>query len=125
MAGKVGNTVSRRSSHSEKRSPEELCTWEQVDQRLASLGEAARQFRSLQDHFGQKMAVLKQQWLAACHPLLRDKEKIECQIERFYWAHRDEVLDRGRKSVELVFGRLGTRHTSSVVVHDAAAAMEW
>jgi phage host-nuclease inhibitor protein Gam len=129
MAQKAGHPVptrsAKRSSKSAKRSPEELRTWEQVDQRLASLGEAARQIRSLQDQFGQKMAVLKQQWLEACHPLLRDKEKIECQIERFYWAHRDEVLARGRKSVDLVFGRLGSRHRCCVVVRDAAAAMEW
>ena len=115
----------KRSSHSAKRSPEELRSWEQVNQRLASLGEAERQIRSLRDQFEQKVAVLKQQWLEGSHPVLRDKEKIECQIERFFWAHRDEVLACGRKSVDLVFGRLGSRHSRSVVVRDAAAAMEW
>ena len=129
MAQKAGNTIplrsAKRSSHPAKRSPEELRSWEQVNQRLASLGEAERQIRSLRDQFEQKMAVLKQQWLEASHPVLHHKEKIECQIERFYWAHRDEVLACGRKSVDLVFGRLGSRHTCRVEVGDAAAAREW
>ena len=96
MAQKAEHTAparsAKRSSQSAKPSPEDLRSWEQVNQRLASLGEAERQIRSLQDQFEQKVAVLKQQWLEASHPVVRDKEKIEGQIERFYWAHRDEVL---------------------------------
>jgi phage host-nuclease inhibitor protein Gam len=129
MAQKAEHTAparsAKRSSPSAKRSPDDLRSWEQVNQRLASLGEAERQIRSLRDQFEQKVAVLKQQWLEASHPVLRDKEKIECQIERFYWAHCDEVLACGRKSVDLVFGRLGSRHSRSVVVRDAAAAIDW
>lgn len=129
MAQKAEHTAparsAKRSSQSVKRSLDDLRSWEQVNQRLASLGEAERQIRSLQDQFEQKVAVLKQQWLEASHPVVRDKEKIECQIERFFWAHRDEVLACGRKSVDLVFGRLGSRHSRSVVVRDAAAAIDW
>src|ERR1035437_4605633 len=69
MAQKAEPTAPARSaklsSQSAKRSPEELRSWEQVNQRLASLGEAERQIRSLRDQFEQNVAVLKQQWLEA------------------------------------------------------------
>lgn len=115
----------KRTSHAVKRSPEILHCWKQVNQRLASLGEAERKIRALTDQFRQKVAVLKEQWLEASDPVERDREKFASQIERFYWAHRDEMQACGHKSVDLVFGRLGSRRFCSVVVLDAAAATEW
>jgi len=114
-----------RPARSAKRSPEELHSWKQVNQRLASLGEAERQIRSLTDEFRQKVAVLKQEWLEASHPLVCEMEKLKSQLERFYWAHREEMLACGRKSVNLAFGRLGSRHMRRVVVLDATAATQW
>ncbi len=108
-----------------KRGAEEPRSWEDVNQRLSCLGELERQNRLLRDQFDQKVAVLKQQWLESSRPVASEKEKLERQIECFYWAHRDEVLALGRKSVELAFGQLGTRHSRSLVVEDAAAAERW
>jgi len=108
-----------------KRSSAEPRSWKEVNQRLAYLGEMERQVRGLRDQFEQKVAVLKQQWLEASQPVVREKERVEGQIECFYWAHRDEVLAGGRKSVDLAFGRLGSRSSRGVVVEDAAAAQQW
>src|SRR6266404_2155118 len=86
-----------------KRSPAEPRSWEEINQRLAYLGELDRQIRGLRDQFEQKVAVLKQQWLEASQPVVREKERLRDQIECFYWAHRDEVLAAGRKSVDMAF----------------------
>jgi len=99
--------------------------WEEVNERLACLGEIERQLRALRDKFQVKVAVLKQQSIEASHPLEQEKEKLERQIERFYWAHRAGVPTPGRKSVELAFGRLGARRSQSLVVEDARAAGQW
>ena len=115
----------RGRGQSGKRSPAEPRSWRGVNQRLACLGEMERQVRGLRDQFEQKVAVLKQQLLEASHPVVREKERVEGQIECFYWAHRDEVVARGRKSMELAFGRLGSRSSRGVEVDDAAAAQQW
>ena len=115
----------RGRGQSGKRSPAEPRSWRGVNQRLAYLGEMERQVRGLRDQFEQKVAVLKQQWLEASQPVAREKERVEGQIECFYWAHRDEVLTLGRKSMDLAFGRLGSRSSRGVVVDDAAAAQQW
>ena len=108
-----------------KNTSEEPRNWEEINQRLAWLGESERQIRTLRDQFEQKVAVLKQQWLEASQPATLERDRLEEEIERFYWAHRDEVLAGGRKSVELAFGRLGSRRSRSVVVDDTAAAQQW
>lgn len=108
-----------------KQSPAEPRNWEEVNQRLAYLGEAERQIRALRDQFEQKVAVLKQQWLEASQPVEQERDRLREQIERFYWGHRGELLAEGRKSVELAFGRLGSRLSRSVAVEDAVAAQQW
>jgi phage host-nuclease inhibitor protein Gam len=108
-----------------KHTPAEPRSWQEVNQCLACLGEMERQIRGLQDQFEQKVAVLKQQLLEASQPLVREKDRVEGQIECFYWAHRDEVLSQGRKSIDLAFGRLGSRSSRGVVIDDAAAALQW
>lgn len=117
----------RRSTRrrSGKLSSPEPRTWDDVNQRLGYLGEVDRQLRVLRDDFEQKVAVLKQQWLEASRPLEKERDRVQRQIERFYWAHREELLAQGRKSVELAFGRLGARLSRSVVVEDAALAQQW
>ena len=99
--------------------------WEEVNQRLAYLGEVERQIRTLRDQLEQKVAVLKQQWLEASGPMERERECLQQQLERFYWARRGDLIAQGRKSVELAFGRLGSRHSRNVLVEDAAAAQQW
>ena len=101
------------------------CNWEEVNQLLACLGEIDRQVRALQDQLQQKVAVLKQQWLEASLPLEGERKRLRDQMERFYWAHRDEVLAAGRKSAELAFGSLGSRCSRGVVIEDAGAALNW
>lgn len=108
-----------------KISPAEPRNWEDVNQRLACLGELERQMQTLGAQFQQKVAVLKQQWLEVGEPLERERERLQGQIERFYWAHRQAVLASGRKSVELVFGCLGSRRSCRMVVRDPAAAQQW
>ena len=71
------------------------------------------------------VAVLKQQLLEASQPVSFERKKIQDEIERFYWAHREEVLAAGRKSVDLAFGRLGSRSSRGVLVKDATAAQQW
>ena len=114
-----------RGGRSGKESPAEPRSWEEVNQRLAYLGEVERQIRALRDQFEQKVAVLKQQWLEASQPVEQERERLQQQIERFYWGHRGELLAEGRKSVELAFGRLGSRLSRCVVVEDAEAAQQW
>ena len=121
----MSTAVRAGRGQSGKRCPAEPRSWEEINERLACLGEMERQARALRDQFEQKVAVLKQQLLEASQPVMREKERMEGQIECFYWAHRMEVLTAGRKSVELAFGRLGSRSSRSVVVEDAAAAHEW
>ena len=125
--GKLAMSRTERSGRARPRTnPEaEPRSWEEINQRLAYLGEMDRQIRALRDQFEQKVAVLKQQWLEAMQPLEREQERLQEQIERFYWAHRPEILAKGRKSVELAFGRLGSRLSRSVVVEDVAAAQQW
>lgn len=118
-------TEESRRARSANSSPEEPRNWEEINQRLAWMGEAERQIRALRDQFEQKVAVLKQQWLEASQPVTLERDRLETEIERFYWAHREEVLGGGRKSVELPFGRLGSRHSRRVVVDDAPAAQQW
>jgi phage host-nuclease inhibitor protein Gam len=120
-------TKTERSGRGEsgKRGLGEPRSWEEVNQRLSWLGELERQLRWLRDQFEQKVAVLKQQWLEASQGVAGEKQRLERQVECFYWAHRDEVLASGRKSVELAFGQLGSRHSRSLVVEDAAAAQKW
>lgn len=115
----------RRRGQSGKGSPAGPRSWEEINQRLACLGEVERQIRALRDQFEQKVAVLKQQWLESNEPVASERKKLEKEIERFYWAHRDEVLAGGRKSVELAFGKMGSRSSCSLVVDDAAAAEQW
>ncbi len=105
--------------------PAEPRNWEEINERLAYLGETERQIRALEDGHRQKVAVLKQQWLEAGQPVERERERLLHEIERFYWAHRGELQAQGRKSVELAFGRLGSRRSRSVAVEDAAAAQQW
>lgn len=100
-------------------------SWEEVNQRLAYLGEVERQIRALRDQFEQKVAVLKQQWLEASQSVEQECKRLQQQIERFYWGHRGELLAEGRKSVELAFGRLGSRLSRCVVVEDVEAAQQW
>lgn len=99
--------------------------WEDVNQRLAFLGEMDRQLRALRDQYEQKVAVLKQQWVEASRPLEEEKGRLEQQIECYYWAHRDEVLASGRKSIDLSFGKLGSRRSRGLVVEDSAVAQAW
>ena len=120
---KTMESISR--ARSGKRSEAEPRSWADVNQRLAHLGEAERQVRALRDQFEQQVAVLKQQWLESSQSLIGERTKLQGEIERYYWAHRDEVLVAGRKSMELAFGRLGSRSSHSVVVEDAAAAQQW
>jgi len=89
------------------------------------LGEVERQIRTLRDQFEEKVAVLKQQWLEASQPMESEWDRLRSQLERFYWAHLEEVLAQGRKSVDLAFGRLGSRLSRSVVVEDMAVAQQW
>lgn len=114
-----------KRTKSAKSSPTQPRSWEDINQRLGYLGEMERQIRALRDQFDQKVAVLKHQWLEASQPVVVEKEKLEEQMECFYWAHRDEVLAQGRKSVELAFGRLGSRRSRSLSVENAAAALQW
>jgi len=102
-----------------------LHTWDDVNQRLSLLGEIDRQLRVLRDEFEQKVAVLKQQWLESSRPVEKERDRVQSQIEQFYWTHCDELRAQGRKSVELAFGRLGARLSRSVVVEDAALAQQW
>ena len=102
-----------------------LQTWDDVNERLGLLGEVDRQLRVLRDDFEQKVAVLKQQWLEASRPIERERDRVQGQVERFYWARREELRAQGRKSVELAFGRFGSRLSRSVVVEDAATAQQW
>jgi phage host-nuclease inhibitor protein Gam len=118
----TGRTTRRRSG---AHSAPEPRTWEEVNERLGYLGEVERQFRALRDEFEQKVAVLKQQWLEASRPVERERDRIQEQIERFFWSRRDELAAEGRKSVELAFGRLGSRLSRSVVVEDAGLAQQW
>jgi len=121
----MSTTERTRRGRSGKQTPAEPRSWDEVNQRLAYLGEMERQIRALRDQFEQKVAVLKQQWIEASQPVESERKRLQDQIERFYWAHRREVLAEGRKSVELPFGRLGSRLSRSVVVEDAAAAQQW
>lgn len=100
-------------------------SWDDVNQRLGCLGEVERQLRALRDQFEQKVAVLKQQWLEASRPIEQERGRLQEQIERFYWERREELVAEGRKSVDLAFGRLGSRLSRSVVVEDAALAQQW
>lgn len=118
-------TTAHRTVRSRKHSPAQLRSWEEVNARLGYVGEMERQLRSLRNQFEQKVAVLKQQWVEGSQPVTREKKKVEEQIECFFWSHQDEVFATGRKSVELVFGRLGTRRSRSLSVDDAAAAQQW
>jgi len=99
--------------------------WDEVNQRLGYLGEVERQLRALRDEFEQKVAVLKQQWLEASRPVEKERDRVQDQIERFYWVRRDELAAEGRKSVDLAFGRVGSRLSRSVVVEDVALAQQW
>ena len=99
--------------------------WDDVNQSLARLGEIERQMEARRARLNHRVAELKQRTLEAGRELEREQERLLRQIERFYWAHRMEVLAGGRKSVELPFGRLGARCSRSVVLEDAAAALEW
>ena len=124
------STASSPSTRTQRRrsgaqAPADPKDWDDVDQRLGYLGEVVRQLRVLRDEFEQKVAVLKQQWLESSRSLSQECTRLQDQIERFYWAHREEVLAQGRKSVELSFGRLGTRHSRSVVIEDATVARLW
>ena len=121
----MSTTERTRRGRSGKQTPAEPRSWDEVNQRLAYLGEMERQIRALRDQFEQKVAVLKQQWIEASQPVESERERMQGQIERFYWAHRDEVLAGGRKTVELPFGRLGTRHSRSLTVEDPVAAQRW
>ncbi len=85
-------TEQGKRARSGKDFPAEPRSWEEINQRLACLGEAERQIRALRDQFEQKVAVLKQEWLEASQPVTLEQERLEDQIERFYWARRDEVL---------------------------------
>jgi hypothetical protein len=89
--------------------PPDLQSWDDVNDRLGLLGEVDRQLRVLRDDFEQKVAVLKQQWLESSRPIEKERGRVQAQIERFYWTRREELLARGHKSVELAFGRLGSR----------------
>jgi len=100
-------------------------TWDEVNQRLGYLGEIDRQLRALRDDFEQKVAVLKQQWVESSRPIEKERELVHSQIERFYWSRRDELLAQGRKSVDLAFGKLGSRLSRCVVVEDASLAQQW
>ncbi len=120
----IGMTESGRTK-SAKHSSGEPKNWRDVNERLAWLSETERQIRSLRDAFEQKVMALKQQLIEAIQLIEREQKKLEEQIERFYWEHRDEVLASGRKSVELSFGRLGSRRSRSHLVEDAAAAQQW
>jgi phage host-nuclease inhibitor protein Gam len=99
--------------------------WDEVNQRLGYLGEVERQLRALRDEFEQKVAVLKQQWLEASRPVEKERDRVQEQIERFYWARRDELAAEGRKSVDLAFGRMGSRLSRSVLVKDVGLAQQW
>ncbi len=99
--------------------------WDDVNLRLARLGEIERQMEALTVRMNRRVAELKQRTLDAGKDMEREQESLRHQIERFYWAHRKEVLAEGRKSVELPFGRLGARRSRSVVVEDAASVLEW
>ncbi|MBI4442541.1 MAG: host-nuclease inhibitor Gam family protein [Acidobacteria bacterium] len=99
--------------------------WEDVNQRLARLGEIECEVGMLRSRLNRKIAELTQQAVEASRAMEAEQGQLREQIERFYWTHRDEVLAGGRKSVELPFGRLGTRHSRSVVVADAATAQRW
>ena len=83
--------------------------WDDVNQSLARLGEIERQMEACTARLNRRVAELKQRMLEAGRELEREQERLLRQIERFYWAHRREVLAGGRKSVELPFGRLGAR----------------
>ncbi|MBI2815874.1 MAG: host-nuclease inhibitor Gam family protein [Acidobacteria bacterium] len=121
----AAETTVERTSRKKKTSSAQPRSWEDVNQRLACLGEMERQLRSLRDQFEQHVAVLKQQWVEASQPVTHTKKELEEQIECFYWAHREEVLGQGRKSMDLAFGRLGTRRSRTLAVDNAAAAQEW
>ena len=79
----------------------------------------------LQSRLHRKVAELKQEALEASQELGQEQERLRQQMKRFYWAHRNELLAAGCKSLELAFGRLGSRRSRSVVVEDAEAAQQW
>ncbi|MBI4459668.1 MAG: host-nuclease inhibitor Gam family protein [Acidobacteria bacterium] len=114
-----------KRSRSGRNFPREPRNWEEVNQRLAYLAEAERQIRARNDDFQRRVTVMKQQCLENNRPLERDREMLQAQIERYYWAHRDELLASGRKTLELTFGRLGSRLSRSVVVDDEEAVLQW
>ena len=118
----TGRAARRRSGSLSAPDPR---TWEEVNQRLGYLGEVERQLRALRDEFEQKVAVLKQQWLEASRPVEKERDRVQDQIERFYWSRRDDLVCEGRKSVDLAFGRVGSRLSRSVVVEDASLAQQW
>lgn len=120
--GPASRAKRKRSSSNSLPDPK---TWDDVNQRLGYLGEIERQLRVLRDDFEQKVAVLKQQWLELSRPIEKERERVQGQVERFYWARREELEAQGRKSVELAFGRMGARLSRSVVVDDAAVAQQW
>jgi phage host-nuclease inhibitor protein Gam len=122
VAAKARRTPRRRSGAD---SSPGLRSWDDVNERLGLLGEVDRQLRVLRDDFEQKVAVLKQQWIEASRPIEKERDRIEGQIERFYWTRREELLAQGRKSVDLAFGRLGARLSRSVVVEDSGLAQQW
>lgn len=99
--------------------------WDEVDRRLARLGEIGRKLEMLQGRLERKVAELKQQMQEASRELEEEQDRLREEIEQFYWAQRKEVLAAGRKSVELVFGRLGSRRSCRLVVEDPAAVQQW
>jgi len=99
--------------------------WDDINRRLARLGHIEQQAESLQARLDRKVAELKERTLEASRELEREREKLRNEVECFYWAHREEVLADGRKSIELPFGRLGSRSSRRVVVDHPAAAQQW
>ena len=121
----MNTTVGTERKRAGKQSPPDPRSWEEVNQRLGYLGEVERQLRALRDQFEEKVAVLKQQWLEASRPVEKERDRVQEQIEQFYWARRDELVAEGRKSVDLAFGRVGARLSRSVVIEDATLAQQW
>jgi phage host-nuclease inhibitor protein Gam len=87
---------------------------DRAESAMMELAELSRQVRAVKDGLNADIDRLKENAAAAAAPLEARRKELTDALGTFLKMHRAEVL-KGRKSIELAFGIMGFRASSSVV----------
>ncbi|MDP4092576.1 MAG: host-nuclease inhibitor Gam family protein [Bacillota bacterium] len=96
--------------------------WDEVNQALKELGDIDRRVTRLEADMNSKINDIKADFERDATPLINRKEQLEKNVQAFTECYQEEFV--ASKSKKFLYGTVGFRKTSNIVVRNVKAIIE-